>query len=224
VVATLQGPPTPGGSSAEAVRTCETSGADMRAHPISQLHHINQQHHINQIDRRPPPRATASLLAVVAVCAAIVTACGTTHNAAPVPSTEAPAATAGSSTSVSLATTAPTTSAPKSTTTPSAATTLAPVIPVAPQPSAQAAAAALVSGWSAGNKVFALSVATAASVATLFAVPYQAGNAVFRGCSAAFSPIVCTYGPPGGGNGALYEVNVSPTGAKWYVSSVVVED
>ncbi|MBO0748167.1 MAG: hypothetical protein J2O47_07445, partial [Acidimicrobiaceae bacterium] len=89
---------------------------------------------------------------------------------------------------------------------------------------AEQAADALVSGWAAGNRPAALSVAVPAAVNTLFAVPYPSGNAVFRGCSSAFPPLVCSYGPPALGNGSLFEIYVSqaPAGG-WYVSSVVVE-
>jgi len=68
-------------------------------------------------------------------------------------------------------------------------------------------------------------VATEAAVAELFSARYPGGGlAIPRGCSVAFPPIVCTYGPPGGGNSsdALYEVYVSHTAKGWYVSSVMI--
>ena len=72
-----------------------------------------------------------------------------------------------------------TTSAPRTTT-----TTLAP--PAALQPSADAAATALVSSWSTGNKAAALTVATPVAVTALFALPYTTGQAIDRGCSTSF--------------------------------------
>ena len=99
------------------------------------------------------------------------------------------------------------------------------VLPTALSSSAEAAATALVSSWSSGNKPTALSVATPAAVATLFAVPYTNGLAIARGCSTDFSPIVCTYGPPGGASpsDAIYQVLVSQTTGGWYVSSVRIQ-
>ena len=69
-------------------------------------------------------------------------------------------------------------------------------------------------------------MATPESVATLFAVPYSSGMAEDRGCSTAFSPIVCTFGPPGGASPSdhIYEVFVSQASGGWYVSGVKVEN
>jgi hypothetical protein len=113
---------------------------------------------------------------------------------------------------------APTTALAGSTT-----TTIA--IPAALQASAEAAAGDLISSWASGNRPEALSVATSRAVATLFAVPYPSGMAIDRGCSSAFPPIVCTYGPPGGGpsNVPIFQIYVSQTAGGWYVSSAVVE-
>jgi hypothetical protein len=162
--------------------------------------------------------------------ASIATACGSGRASAP---TTSPTTALSTSTTVAGTTTttptstAPTSTAPATTAPGTTAPTTAPAttaaIPVAPQPSAEAAAAALVSGWATGNRAVALSVSTPSAVATLFAVPYPSGNAVFRGCSDAFPPLVCSYGPPALGSGALYQVYVSPVGADWYVSSVVIE-
>ena len=106
---------------------------------------------------------------------------------------------------------------------PATTTTLA--LPTAPQPSADAAASGLVSNWSTGNRAAALTVATPAAVGRLFAVPYTAGLANDRGCSTAFTPIVCTFGPPGGAspNDPIYEIVVSQASGGWYVSSVKIE-
>jgi hypothetical protein len=69
-------------------------------------------------------------------------------------------------------------------------------------------------------------VATPVAVMTLFAVAYPAGAAIDRGCSdPTFLPVVCSWGPPGGGNSndSLFELSVSQAGPNWYVSSVDVE-
>ncbi len=103
-------------------------------------------------------------------------------------------------------------------------TTLA--LPTALQPAAQAAATALVTSWSTGNKPAALTVATPAAVTALFAAPYASGLAIDRGCSTSFTPIVCTFGPPGGASPTdpIYEIIVSQATGGWYVSSVRVEN
>ena len=97
-------------------------------------------------------------------------------------------------------------------------------IPAALQPSAEAAANALVSAWASGNKAQALSVATTQAVDSLFAIPYPTGLAIARGCTTAFPPIVCTYGPPGGGptNASIFQLLVTQASDGWYVSSVQV--
>ena len=110
-------------------------------------------------------------------------------------------------------------SAPRTTT-----TTLA--LPTALQTAPEAAATALVSSWSTGNRAAALTVATPAAVTTLFAAPYTSGLAIDRGCSTSFIPIVCTFGPPGGASPTdpIYEVMISQVDAGWYVSSVKIEN
>ena len=107
---------------------------------------------------------------------------------------------------------------------PHASTTLA--VPTALKPGAEAAATALVSSWQTGNRAVALSVATPAAVTALFARTYANGLAQDRGCSTSFSPIVCTFGPPGGASPTdpIYEVYVSQAPGGWYVSSVRVEN
>jgi hypothetical protein len=115
-----------------------------------------------------------------------------------------------------------TTTSPTTTTTTPTTTTVA--IPSAPQATAETAANALISGWSAGNRPAALSVATTTAVDTLFAVPFPPGLATDRGCSTS-NPVVCTYGPPGGGppNDPIYSLKVEqePSGG-WYVASVQI--
>lgn len=163
------------------------------------------------------PLSRPSVLAVVVALAlgAAAAACGTASPAATPPT---------STTSTSLAPT--TTSSAPTTTFPPLTTTTAPPVPVAPQPSASDAAAALVNAWASRNQARALSVATAQSVATLFAKTYPGDLAISRGCSTSFPPLTCTYGPPGGGptNAPIYQIQVSqaPSGG-WYVSNVNIE-
>ena len=111
------------------------------------------------------------------------------------------------------------------TTSSGARTTTTVAIPAALKPGAEAAATALVSSWTTGNRPAALTVATPAAVATLFSVPYASGLAIDRGCSTSFSPIVCTFGPPGGASPTdpIYQIMVSQVTGGWYVSSVKIE-
>jgi len=157
--------------------------------------------------------------AVVAVLGVAATACG------------APKATSSSTTTTALTTTTASTPiqtippASSTTTTAAAPTTTAAVVPPAPQPSPEAAADALVSYWSSGNRTTALRVATPAAVATLFAVKYPSGLAINRGCTTAFPPIICTYGAPGGGpvNAPIYQLYETQAPGGWYVSSVQIQ-
>jgi hypothetical protein len=122
---------------------------------------------------------------------------------------------------------APSTHAEGTTTTSSAPrTTTTVALPTALQPGAEAAATALVSSCATGNKPAALTVATPAAVTALFAVPYASGLAIDRGCSSSFTPIVCTFGPPGGASPTdpIYEIDVSQASGGWYVSSVKIEN
>lgn len=155
-------------------------------------------------------------------------ACGSgTPSAAPTTSTTAASklGTPTSATTPKPSTT--TTSVPPTTAVPTTPPMTAPptsAFPVALQPSAAQAAATLVSAWAGGNRPVALSVATPAAVNTLFAASYPSGNLVFRGCSTAFPPLVCSYGPPALGSGTLFEIYVSQASSGgWYVSSVAVE-
>lgn len=117
------------------------------------------------------------------------------------------------------AATSTTRSAHDSTTTSTAA------VPTSLKPNADAAAQALVSSWSTGNRLAALSVATPAAANTLFASPYTSGLALDRGCSTSFTPIVCTFGPPGGASPTdpIYQILVNQASGGWYVSSVKIE-
>jgi len=121
----------------------------------------------------------------------------------------------------------PSTDAEAATTTSSAPRTTTTVpLPPALKPGAEDAATTLVSNWETGNRAAALTVATPAAVTALFAVPYANGLAIDRGCSTSFSPIVCTFGPPGGAspNDPIYEIDVSQAAGGWYVSSVKIEN
>jgi hypothetical protein len=69
----------------------------------------------------------------------------------------------------------------------------------------------------------AATVATSAAVTALFATPYTNQPAISRGCSVDFLPRVCSFGPPGGGAGALIQVDVQAIGSDWYVSSAMIE-
>jgi hypothetical protein len=113
-----------------------------------------------------------------------------------------------------------------STTTTAASVTTTTALPTALKPDPQTAAQTLVSSWAAGNKVFAISVATPNAVDTLFAVPYHVGLAEARGCSTAFTPIVCSFGPPGGASpkDQIYQIDVSQAAGGWYVSDVKVQN
>jgi hypothetical protein len=146
------------------------------------------------------PRLTFRIAAAIGLLALLATAC--VNHPDPDPST--------------IATT---TSAPPTTST--TTTTL----PAALQPTAPAAAAALVAAWAARNTLQALTVATVKSVEALFAAHYSPGLAIDRGCSTAFPPLVCTYGPPGGAppTDPIYEIYVSTTPGGWYVSSVQID-
>jgi hypothetical protein len=103
-------------------------------------------------------------------------------------------------------------------------TTTTIALPTALKPGAEAAATALVSSWSVGNRAAALTVATPTAVSTLFAVPYANGLALDRGCSTSIPPIVCTFGPPGGAspNDPIYQIRVLQATGGWYVGSVMV--
>ncbi len=165
------------------------------------------------------PTLTRSLraAAVVAVVGVTATACSTPKATAP---TTAPTTT--TTATAPIQTIPP---ASSTTTTAAAPTTTAAVVPPAPQPSAEAAADALVSYWSSGNRTTALRVATPQAVATLFAVKYPSGLAINRGCTDAFPPIICTYGAPGGGpvDAPIYQLYETQAPGGWYVSSVQIQ-
>lgn len=138
-----------------------------------------------------------------------------------------PGPSAGGSTTDPTTTT--TTTLPATTTTSSStttSTTTTTTLPVDMQPTAEGAASAFLDGWVAGSRSDSGKVATAAAVDELFAAPYQGQPLVPRGCnSAAFPPVVCSYGPTGGSNPTdkLYEITVASHHGGWYVTAVLVE-
>ena len=100
------------------------------------------------------------------------------------------------------------------------------VLPSRLSPSAEVAADDLVTSWSTNNRLGALAVATPTAATTLFSVAYTSGLAISRGCSTSISPIVCTFGPPGGASPTdlIYQIRVSQVAGGWYVSSVRIEN
>ena len=156
-------------------------------------------------------RAVAGLAALGLLAAA----CSSTPASAPTTSTSTTGAPGATST----------TAATTTTTGPPPSTTTAPAIPTGLQSSAANAANALVAAWAANNQARALSVATSQAVTTLFADKYPGSLAGSRGCSSSFQPIVCTYGPPGGGpsNAPIFQIYSSEVSGGWYVSSVQIE-
>lgn len=209
---------TPSGASASASSSsAQGPSSGWPAHPGSTIEHDPYPQAVALGERRPnvpilksTPFWVASSLVVLAILGVVLTELGK------------PGKTAGSGKSANSATTTPTTPA---TTRPAPTTTL-PAIPVAPQPTADEAATALIANWGAGNRTVALSVATTQAVDNLFAAPYQAGLAIDRGCSNGTPPVTCTFGPPGGANpnDPIYSLSVSqaPNGG-WYVSAAQVE-
>lgn len=161
------------------------------------------------------------MLGVAAVLGVTASACGTSHAAAPPRTTTAVGSTTIATIPPATSTTVTTTTTPTFT----VPTTAPPVVPPAPQPTAEGAADALVGYWASGNRTTALRVATSQAVATLFSVAYPDGLAINRGCSDDFSPIICTYGAPGGGpvNAPIYQLLEVQAPGGWYVSSVEIQ-
>jgi hypothetical protein len=119
-----------------------------------------------------------------------------------------------------------TTSMTPSTTTTSSEPANAPSTVSRLSPTAEVAADDLVTSWSMNNRLGALAVATPTAATTLFSTTYTSGQAINRGCSTTFSPIVCTFGPPGGASPTdpIYQIRVSEAPGGWYVSSVRIEN
>ena len=142
---------------------------------------------------------------MLAVAAALLAGCGSSRPAAsPAPATTSPAAPS-------------TTAAPTTTTTVDPSTP-----PPDPQPSASQASAVFMGGWMAGDRARSATVATPAALATLYATAYAGQPLNDRGCTDAFPPIVCTWGPYAGGSGAIYQVQLTQQASGWYVSGVTV--
>jgi hypothetical protein len=179
---------------------------------------VQAPRHPHDPARHPMPvlsrTARVAYTLVLAAMAASAVALLVTH----LGGTKGDTTAAGSTTTTTKTTTT-------TTTTVGVPSTTAPV-PSAPQPSAAVAAAALISSWATGNRAEALTVATTSAVTALFAGHYTSGLAIDRGCSDAFSPIVCSYGPPGGAapTDPIYQIDVvhAPTG--WYVTSVTINN
>jgi hypothetical protein len=115
-----------------------------------------------------------------------------------------------------------TSTVPASTTT-AAPTTTTVALPSNPQASPLAAATAFIQDWKKHDSAAAATVATSTAVTMLFATPYTNQTVISRGCSVEFLPRVCSWGPNGGGSGALYEIDVLQSGSSWYVSNATVE-
>ncbi len=149
----------------------------------------------------PVPRRVGAGLAAALV--ALAGCGGGTHQAAPPPT--------GATTTTAATTT--TTTVPRPTTTV--------WVPTAPQATPDAAAAVLVNAWATANRATASTVAAPAAVATLFALPYPAGNLQPRGCTEGVNPGTCTYRNTA--TEGIYELNVTQRSNGWYVSSVTPE-
>lgn len=117
-----------------------------------------------------------------------------------------------------------TTTIPRPTTT-TAPTTTTVAVPPGPLPTPDAAATAFITDWKKHNQAAAASVATQTAIAALFATPYTNQTAIYRGCSMEFLPRVCSFGAYGGGpsSAPLFQIDVTPVGAGWYVSGALVE-
>lgn len=128
--------------------------------------------------------------------------------------------------SPSVVTSAPTVAPSAASTVEPATTTTTVYAPAAAQPSAESAASDLVQLWATGARTQAASVAAPAAVAALFAAPYPGSSlTIDRGCSSSV-PVICTFGPPGGGNpnAAIYQITTGQTSkGGWYVTAVTVE-
>ena len=158
-------------------------------------------------------RAAGARLALILAAAvagpAVLSSCGGSGSA-PGAGAQAP------STSPVPASTTSTTTAPTTTVDPNTP-------PPAPQPTSEQASAAFINGWMAGNRARSASVATPAAVATLYATAYAGQPLTDRGCTDAFPPIECTWGPYAGGAGSIYQVQVTQAANGWYVSGVTID-
>lgn len=172
-------------------------------------------------------RRSALAAGAVVAGAVVLAACGAGRHTA-VPTT----VTTGRPKSVTSA--SPATAASTTTTTASAATTTRAArtatsrtatvpLPPDPQPTAEGAADLFMQSWIDGNRAGSVSVAVRSAVAALYARPYANQPLNDRGCTTAFQPLICTWGPYGGGSGSIYQISVSAVGSRWYVSAVTIE-
>lgn len=164
-------------------------------------------------DLRPRAARLALKVALGVVGPAALAACGSGGGAV-----------AGHGSSTTSVPAAPTTSqAPATTTAPTTSTTTPAAPPPDLQPSSEQASAALMDAWMAADRAKASAVAAPEAVAALFATPYAGQPLNDRGCTDAFPPIECTWGPYAGGSGSIYQVAVTQTPGGWYASAVMVE-
>jgi hypothetical protein len=80
-----------------------------------------------------------------------------------------------------------------------------------------------IDDWKRHDQAAAALVGVPSAVAALFATPYTNQPVISRGCSMEFVPRTCSWGPSGGGAGALFQIDTSPDGTNWYVSGAQVE-
>jgi hypothetical protein len=172
----------------------------------------------------PASSSTASSSTASSSTAASNTAASNTSASTAPPSTTPPSVTAPPTTVPATTTRVPrtTTTVARTTTTKAHPTTTVAALPPSPQPSPDAAATVFVDDWKAANRSGAATVATAKAVRALFASAYAGQTVIDRGCSVTFVPRVCSWGDYGGGSGPLYEIDIRPIGANWYVSGASV--
>lgn len=161
-------------------------------------------------------------MALTLAGALILTGCQSSGRpaAAPGPTVTATPLTTTPLTTAAGATT-PVTAAPPATTATTPPTSV-PYTPTDARPTPDAAAAALVSDWSQGQRSAAAAVATPAAVSTLFAAAYPTGYIQDRGCTAASTdPGTCTYRNTQ--TNGIYEIGVARVAGGWYVTAVTPE-
>jgi hypothetical protein len=94
--------------------------------------------------------------------------------------------------------------------------------PSAPQPSQDDAGTHLVDAWMAGDRAAALTDATPAAVAALFAQPFPSGGIQARGCSSAVAgPSSCVYRIYDNGN--LVDLSAMMVTGGWMISAARFE-
>lgn len=148
--------------------------------------------------------ALAFLVAIALTGALALSACHGTSGAAP-------PVTAPTETTVVASTTTTSTLPP---------TTL--YQPSAPQPSQDDAGTHLVDAWMAGDRAAALTDATPAAVAALFAQPFPSGGIQARGCSNAVAgPSSCVYRIYDSGN--LVDLSAMMVTGGWMISAARFE-